>query len=190
MEKGSAFLPIMIGGSSSVGKTTAARVLADRRGWDLVQTDHALPEDPTLQPLAGPDEILDRPAVELCALLIAAANAAIPVVRSLIAECPGTAGLIVEGERIHPQLIAELEREGRASGVLVVETDAERLYDTLISRSPGFRRLAESRRRCVAEMDRLYGQWLLEQGSRLGVPCISSQPWTSLPDRILECGSR
>lgn len=175
---------VLVGGSSSVGKTTAARVLATRHGWDLLHSDPALPCDPTLEPLVGPDEIFDRPAVELCGRLIAAAEAATPLLHSLILDRPTSAGLIVEGERVHPQLVAKLGHEGMARGVLVVETEVQRLYETLVGRSPGFRRLSEARRRCVAEMNGLYGQWLLEQGARFGIPCISSQPWPSLADRI------
>ena len=43
----------------------------------------------------------------------------------------------------------------------------------------------ESRQRAVAEVDRLYNLWLMDEATRLGLLCIQSQPWESLADRIV-----
>jgi hypothetical protein len=66
-----------------------------------------------------------------------------------------------------------------------IETDAQRLYDTLLVRSQAFRALAESRRRAVTEVDRRYGLWLRGQSADLGLPWISSHPWDTLAARLL-----
>jgi hypothetical protein len=86
---------------------------------------------------------------------------------------------------IHPQVIRRLEDMGRARGVLIIEPDAERLYDTLLQGSRGFRRISERRRRAVAELDRLYGSWLAIQAQELGVQWVPSQPWNTLADRVM-----
>jgi 2-phosphoglycerate kinase len=173
----------LIGGSSSTGKTTVAGRLADRLGWEAVGA--ALPAEPELDPLTG-IEIWDRPPQELCALLVAAAEASIPHLLRQVRGRAGMPGTILEGERVHPELVAQLEREGAARGAFIVETDAQRLYDTLMARSRGFRKIEERRRRAVAEVDRLYGQWVVGEASRVGVPWVPSQPWDTLADRLLE----
>lgn len=177
---------LLIGGSSSVGKTTVAGAVAERLGWDVVGTDELLRDRPELDPLAGSSEIWDRAPAELCELLIAGAAAAIPhLIRCLTERAPSVRGLVLEGERIHPELSSWLGQGRDASAVFIVETNAARLHDTLLARSQAFTKLAESRRRAVVEVDRLYGSWLLRETARLSLPCIASQPWDTLAERVL-----
>jgi hypothetical protein len=177
---------LLIGGSSCVGKTTVARELGTRLGLRVVQTDCSLPADPRLDPLAGGDEVWDGTPSDLCRRLVAAAEAAIPYVatqaRALAAE-PG--GWIIEGERVHPRLIARLARRGAARGVVIVETDRGRLTETLTARLPSFASLGGSRRRTIVEVDGLYNEWLIGEACRQGVGRVDSQPWATLGDRVL-----
>jgi 2-phosphoglycerate kinase len=176
---------LLIGGSSSVGKTTASATLAARLGVPHLELDVTLARgDPRLDPLAGPTELWDRPPSQLCDLLIGGAEAAMPFVDRQVTACAG--GAVIEGERIHPALIARLAAARRARGVLIIEADAARLHDTLMARSRGFRKISEPRRHAVAEVDRLYGQWLSVQATTLAIPCLSSQPWETLADRVLD----
>jgi len=59
---------LLVGGSSSVGKTTVAKSVAARLSWKCVETDRYL-ELERLQPLRGTVERRDRPAAEHCELL-------------------------------------------------------------------------------------------------------------------------
>jgi 2-phosphoglycerate kinase len=174
---------LLIGGSSSVGKTTVAAAVGARLGVPVMEPDLTPAQsDPRLDPLVGL-AIWDRPPSQLCALLVTAAEAAMPFVEQQVAACLG--GAVIEGERIHPALVARLAAAGQARGVLIVEADAARLHDTLMARSHGFRKISEPRRHAVAEVCRLYGCWLSAQATELGVPCVSSQPWETLADRVL-----
>jgi 2-phosphoglycerate kinase len=182
---------LIIGGSSCVGKTTVARHLCARLNLTLVETDRSLPDDPRLQPLDGSLEIWDRPTAELRDLLIVAAETAVPYLLQQISSLAASGtGWIVEGERVHPNLIERLQRDGRAQGVFIIETDAARLYRTLMERLPGFKKIAESRRRTVAEVDRLYNLWLAQEASERNLPCLESQPWQTLPERVLAVASQ
>ncbi len=178
---------LLIGGSSSVGKTTVARSLASRLDWDLVQTDTILAAEHALNPLAGLIDLWDRPPQELCEKLVAAASASMSHLieyaakRSRVRE-----GVIFEGERIHPKLVARLAQLEDVAAGFIIESDARRIYETLMKRSGTFRMLTESRRRTVAEVDRLYGSWLFQESSYLGVACIASQPWDTLEQRLLD----
>jgi len=181
---------LIIGGSSCVGKTTVARHLCARLNLAMVETDRSLPDDPRLRPLDGALEIWDRPTAELRDLLIVAAEMAVPYLLQQISGlvASGT-GWIVEGERVHPNLIERLQRDGRAQAVFIIETDAARLYRTLMERLPGFKKIAESRRRTVAEVDRLYNLWLAQEASQRNLPCLDSQPWQTLSERVLATAS-
>jgi 2-phosphoglycerate kinase len=181
-----AFIGLIVGGSSCVGKTTLAKSLCAPFDLPLVQTDRILPNTPTLNPLAGPLEIWDRPPKELCQLLIVAASSATPyIARKVDALTASRRGWIIEGERVHPGLVEQVQHAGRARGVFIVETHAERLHDTLVERLPGFGELSESRQRAVAEVDRLYNLWLMNEATTRGLPFVASQPWVTLADRTL-----
>jgi 2-phosphoglycerate kinase len=177
----------IIGGSSCVGKTTLAKSLCARFDLALVQTDGSLPDNQTINPLAGPLEIWDRAPEQLCELLVVAAAAATPYLALQIEVLSASnQGWIVEGERINPELVQRVERGGSGRGIFIVETDAERLHNTLVKRLPGFGELSKSRQRAVAELDRLYNLWLISEASRRHLPCVASQPWQTLADRTLD----
>jgi hypothetical protein len=160
--------------------------LCERFNLKLIETDRTLPHNPQLRPLDGALDIWDRPTVELCDLLIQAANVAVPYLKQqILALSDFPTGWIMEGERVHPNLVEHVLADGVARAVFIIETDALRLYDTLMARLPGFRNISESRRRAVAEVDRLYNLWIGAEAARRKLDCIESQPWQSLADRAL-----
>lgn len=63
--------------------------------------------------------------------------------------------------------------------------DTERLTETFQLRSPSFRRLPPVERATVARTSVLYACWLECEGQRRGLPCLPSQPWTTLTDRAI-----
>ena len=181
---------LIIGGSSCVGKTTVARHLCERLKLKLVETDRTLPHHPLLRPLDGAPDIWDTPAAELRDLLIRAADVAAPYLRQQImalSAFPG--GWVLEGERVHPELAERVSGERGARAVFIIETDVLRLYATLMERLPGFRNIPESRRRAVAEVDRLYNLWIAAEAARRNLVCVESQPWQSLAHRVLAAAS-
>lgn len=144
---------ILIGGSSCVGKTTLAASLASQLSFSHVEADRTLPRTGRLRPLDGSIEVWDRPADELCRLLVAAAEAAIPyLTEQATALCVGGGGWVLEGERLHPELVERLAQDGVTQGIFILETSAERIHEALVSRLPGFRSLTESRQRTVADV--------------------------------------
>ncbi|HEX8888343.1 MAG TPA: hypothetical protein VF779_04160 [Pyrinomonadaceae bacterium] len=179
-------LHLVIGGSSCVGKTTVARHLCERLNLKLVETDRTLPNNPLLRPLDGALDIWDRPTMELRDLLIKAANSAVPYLREQIVTLSGSpTGWIMEGERVHPDLAERGLGEDDMQAVFIIETDARRLYRTLMERLPGFSDISEARRRAVAEVDQLYNLWLEAEAASRNLVCVESQPWQSLADRVV-----
>jgi 2-phosphoglycerate kinase len=181
---------ILIGGRSSVGKTTAAADLASRRGFQHVQVDALRAEElhPAVQFVGsspevwdlGPEALRDR-LIEICEVL--RPHILRIVSRQLALGVPA----VVEGEGIEPSLLESLT-DSRVRLVFVAEVNEKRLAETLDDRpSAGaarFRQLGAARRQCVCRMNRLYGEWIEAEALRRGLPCLPSQPWKDLADRI------
>jgi 2-phosphoglycerate kinase len=176
---------ILIGGSSCVGKTRLAAGLAAQLSLKHVETDRTLPRSSAMRPLDGATDVWDRPVEELLRLLVVAAEAAVPyLVEQAVALSVGGGGWVLEGERVHPELVERMAEDGVARGVFIVETDALRLHTTLLERLPGFKCLMPSRQYAVAELDRQYNLWLMKEADRRGLCVLPSQPWQTLSARV------
>lgn len=163
-----------------------ATALANQLGWDIVHADQTLPADPVMHPFVDAPDIWDPPAEDLCALLARAATQSIPHLLSTVETHRLARGVVFEGERLHPSLLDHLAKDREVRGVFVFEANEQRLYETLMSRSRSFRSLDEPKRHKVAEVDRLFGLWLLQECEMSGHPCLPSQPWSTLAKRIGE----
>jgi AAA domain len=182
---------LVIGGSSCVGKTTVAAQLCAEANAIHLGTDRALPRTAAFRPLDGSPDIWDRPPQQLCHLLVAAAEAALPLLLQVISEhASAEAAWVLEGERVHPMLVARARRASLADGLLIVETSTQRLRETLLARLPRFHELLPSRQEAVVEVNRRYNLWLQGEAAVLGLTCIPSQPWTTLAKRVQDWGAR
>ncbi len=183
---------LLLGGSSSVGKTTAAARLGVELGWLHVQLDHYLHDlgDPRLQLVRYGPESWDLPAQELCQRLVAVSERASIYLEGLILgyHNRGNAA-ILEGEAIHPCLAERMMQTKGISSLYIIEADPGRMSKTLESRSSRYRGQADERRQTMVGMDQLYGMWLRSEAEARGIPWILSQPWETLAERILaRCG--
>src|SRR5574342_644910 len=96
---------LLIGGSSSVGKTVAAVGLSEYLRWPSIQLDQYLHHTGDLELQLFPEgvENWDLPSHELCQRLITIGKQAIAHVESLIAGLENNDdAAIIEGEAIHP----------------------------------------------------------------------------------------
>lgn len=164
-----------------MGKTILARALAPNPE-SLVQTDECLPNEPSLNPISGVETWSQRPTV-VRDLLIHAAEVAIPHLRAVAdARSKELGSWVMEGERIHPRLVRDLERAGSARGVFIVESSTSTIAETLLARVTIDPDLAT----VVAEVNRLYGMWLIAHAEKFHLRCVSSRPWQTLRDRTLD----
>jgi hypothetical protein len=76
----------------------------------------------------------------------------------------------------------------RTADVRVLAIGGSAIYRTFAERTTGHRFLALSsaERDGVVEMNRLYGEWLRAAADAHGQPWVTSRPWTSLPERVLQ----
>ena len=179
---------LLVGGSSSVGKTVVARELSARLNRDHVRVDDLRRglADPALRQLQQGPEVWDLRPEDLCSCLVRAGEALAPHLQSWINQVPVGRNVVLEGEGIEPALITSVAKSGAGVGVVVIETDVERIYKTLSNRSKSFAALTEPRRRAVASMNQLYGLWLQQRAREQDVAWVHSQPWVSLADRIID----
>jgi len=179
---------LLIGGSSSVGKTHLARILSARLGIQHICVDELRKQisDSNLHLLEEDETIWDFPAADLLSRLFQEGFALEAHLSSLITSWLADKEInILEGEGIVPRVASQFMMTGKVNTIFVVETDENRLYRTLYERSHAFQRLTEPRQRRIAEMNSLYGRWLLSEAEHYGLPWVYSQPWSSLPDRVL-----
>jgi hypothetical protein len=178
-----------MGGSSSVGKTTAAAAVAERLGATQRQLDSIAQasSDPRVRRFeAGVDALWSMPAAQVCDLLVHKGEALAEPLHALIGHClAGSSITLVEGEGIHPSLARHHPVE-LVRFAFVVEPDQATLFQTLSRRSARFRALPEAHQHTVAATNWLYGNWLRQQAQQFGQPSVESRPWATLPDRLIQ----
>ena len=180
---------LLIGGSSSVGKTHLARLLSEKFGVQHFCVDDLRKKinDPNLHLLDETESVWDLPAIELLARLFQEGSALEAPLYAVVDSWLVTRKTnILEGEGVVPKLASRFTITNPVQAIFIVETNQHQLYQTLYQRSSAFQNLTEPRRQRVAEMNSLYGQWLLSEAEQYRLPWVPSQPWSSLPDRVLE----
>lgn len=192
---------LLIGGVSGAGKSTAAAELARRLAIPWLGVDDlrlalqwsrvSLPE--------RTEELyffLDTPAVwtlppeRLRDALIAIAEIMSPAVE-IVTESHLFTGvpLIIEGDGIHPALLARETLQSRAANgrlraVFVHEPDENALFANYLDRERGIDAQAEAELRNEARAKTLFSAWIAREAERYGLPVIPSRPFETLGDRI------
>lgn len=192
---------LLLGGHSGTGKTTAARVLAQDLGVALAQVDDfrlvleqtSTPEQqPTLHALLDV-EAADAAPETRCAALIAAAQTVSQALEIVVAYHVATdKPTILEGDGITPAFAASNfffnlnVPVGAVCAVFLIEDDEARLLRSALERGRGFEALPRARQQRQIRQSWLYGQWLKSEAVSYNLPVVASQPWETLPERILK----
>jgi hypothetical protein len=193
---GAAGVVILIGGSSSVGKTVAASELARRHGFRHLQVDalRAAEPHPAVHFVGSSPEVWRLGPEILRDWLIEMGAALRPhILRVVLEQLASDVPTVFEGEGIEPSLLESLTGL-KVRLVFLVEASETRLAETLANRpSDGgrrFRQLSVEDRQCVARMNRLYGEWIQAEARRRRLPCLPSQPWHDLADRVIDAATK
>ena len=179
----------LIGGSSSVGKTTMARSLSKYYDMFCLHLDDFTKgfNDPELEFFTGKADFWDQAAQELFERLVRVTEKTEPYLHSFVSEwvAGGKSG-IIEGEKIHPRFMEKVVSSNSAKGIFLIETDREQLYQTLQQRSLRFRELSGTQQWKVAEVNQRYGLWLKQEAKRRNLIWENAQPWETLVSRVLD----
>jgi hypothetical protein len=182
---------LLVGGSSSVGKTTAARQAAAALGCNCHSVDdlHGQMDAAVSEFFAQPEFWRQTPDL-LFAGLLTFTEALQPVISRLIeTKCLAGERAIIEGEGIEPRFCRSLTGGESVSAVFVVELEERQIHKTLMGRvSPGgdrYRTLSPAEQSAVCTMNVAYGEWLQTQARECGYPWVPAQPWSTLAARLL-----
>lgn len=182
---------IAVGGSASVGKTTLATALASRLGLEqIVHVDDIAAgheQDVASSFISATPDVWRRSADWRHEQLLRWTAGLHPRIGQVIDELVGDRGGVVEGEGIEPRLLRRWEAD-LVRVVYIVETDATVLHDTFATRPSDGQYLALPAvdQAALVEMNLRYGRWLRDTAEAHQQPWVSSQPWTTLPDRALD----
>lgn len=186
---------LLIGGHSGSGKSTLAQQLAlreDAQVWSL--DDLAAGEASESERLLERGETWDAAPAEIVRVLRRAGLEFAPALETLVhrAQNLGAEKTIIEGERIRPDVAAELIRQvgSTLTAFFLVEPDAEITRQSLEARSRAFRLLSDRRQHSVLAVKRLYGNWLEQEAHSLNLPVVHPQPWTTLLVRARNAARR
>lgn len=177
---------LLIGGTSHVGKSTVARVVTERLGWDYQSTD-SLARHPgrPWQTASGREEFVasyytSLSVDELVADVLRHYRETVwPLVERIVAERLATdtaPGLVIEGSAVLPDLVAELDSERVGAAWLVAN---EGLVTRRIHDESGY---AAERPLQRALVDKFlaralrFGELLEGDLERLGLSAISVAP--------------
>ncbi len=177
---------LLIGGGSSVGKTTAARRLAHDEGYIHVNLRelYRLWGDPRLE-LVRDEGDWALPTERLCARLAERARRLEPhVVEWVAARAAGGVRYVLEGEGLEPSIAARLAPGLAVRAAFVVERDGARLRATLERRSSSFRKLSAHEQGAVVALDECYNRRIFEGAITEQQPWLASQPWGTLAARL------
>lgn len=176
---------LLIGGHSGAGKSILAGQLAYSTGAEL----HSL-RDFSSNDLSESDWLLERLATwdgtpaDVVKVLQQAGTDFAPALESIVHSSlnRGDAQTIVEGERIRPNVAADLVKQVGPSlaAIFLIEPNAPIILKNLQTRSHRFRALTKPQQDNVIAVTGLYGRWLEQEAKRAGLPVIYPQPWTTL----------
>jgi 2-phosphoglycerate kinase len=171
---------LLIGGSSSSGKTTLAGALAEAHGGTVVTLD--VLRDGRLEEQLQEAFTSKRRPQAIVRQLVAAGEAFAPVLAQRIADAQRQTQLtVIEGERILPATLARLA--GGCRALFLVEARPEALRRNLEQRSGGFSALRPDIQDVVVEVDYRFGRMIESEAAANGFPVVSPRPWETLVER-------
>lgn len=128
----------LVGGGSSVGKTTVCQQVSHLLQCKHIQVDELQKEidDPGVHQFSGNQLQWKRSAEDFTVQLVQVAEALEPYLRSMIQTwVDGGDHVLLEGEGIHPRLAAHFRDHKAIRSVFIIETNQAQLAQTLNRRS-------------------------------------------------------
>lgn len=193
---------LLIGGPSSVGKSTAAERLGRQLGVPWLQVDDlrlalqrsraTLPQETSaLYFFEETPDVLRLPPERLRDALIALGRVMSPAIEVVIENHVDQRNpAVLEGDGILPALFARPALRhrvaaGHVQAVFVTEPDEGAILANLLARGRGLDGWLDAELRNRARAYWLYGRWLDGEARRHGLPVVESRPWAGLIERIV-----
>ncbi len=199
---------LLIGGSSGVGKTGLARMLARHLQLSVLLVDDirlalrqitSPTEHPGLHVFASDEAAAQLSPEAFRDGLITAGKAIAPAIRMIAAHhiwVPGVGPLIIEGDGILLHIAAQhtfrdlkhfwpLITTDEIRAVFIYEEDEQVLFQNFVARGRGFEDLQPAEQQRTVRASWLYGHWLREQAHTVGQPVVPARPYETLLERVI-----
>lgn len=191
---------LLIGGPSGVGKTLVARQLGLRFSIPWLQVDDlrlsliwsrvTLPEHNEALYFFQNREAWQGTPQQFREGLIAMGDAMLPSIEVVVESHVDTnVPIIIEGDAVLPSLMIRPSIHSHVKDVrmvIIIELDEDVLLNNMLARGRGADAFTYQEQRTEARAKWLYGQWLIEEARRYHVPVVTSRPWETLVERIIE----
>ena len=188
---------LLIGGSSGVGKTVAARQLANHLSLSLLLLDDvrlALQQatsnetNPELHVFLNYHTEQWRNSESIYVDWITLGKAMVNPLNAIISHhviVPDVGAIIIEGDGILPIVSNHFLEPKDVCTVFIVEQSEKQILQNLQSRGRGFNNGDKLEQEGFAHASWLYGQWLAQEANNLGLPVINAQPQQTILERLL-----
>jgi len=181
---------LLVGGPSGTGKSSACAALLRRYEIGTAEIDDldaavramTTPEQqPALHYWSQHADTEEWTAERILEVTVSAARAFEPALRAVVAaHLDNGPPVIMEGDFVLPALLGTEPLTGpEVRAVFVYEPDEAQLVANYAGREP-----ASGPQLMRARVSYLFGQRLVAESARLGVPVLPARPWDTLPDRI------
>jgi 2-phosphoglycerate kinase len=185
---------LLIGGASGAGKTSVSYRVADHFKVGITEVDDfqvilermtTPQQQPELHWWRSHPNAIDLPAEEIVERTIAVCRVMAAAVEAAIANhLESRAPVVLEGDFISPALAAQKSfcgnpNDGQVRTVIIDEDDEGRLLKNFEARESAL----QPKR---ARVSWLYGRWLKKEAQTSGAIVVSSRPWNTLFERILQ----
>ena len=194
MAPGRSWDVLLIGGASGVGKTSVSYRIAHHFRVGITEIDdfqvllermttpsqypalHFWPTHPAPETLE-PEEVFRR----ILGIGSELEPGIAAVVKDhLVAHTP----VVLEGDFLHPAFLARLQRDAsgsRVRAIVIDEGDEAQILENFLRREPD-----AGRQEKRARVSWLYASWLRDEANRAGVTVVTSRPWSTTLERVLE----
>ncbi len=198
---------LLLGGVSGTGKSIVARELGLRLGLPWLQVDLfrlAFQHSRATLPRGNDDlylfwdvpDVWQLPPERLRDGLIGTGVAMTPAIEIAAASQADHAGpAIFEGDGILPALaetplLRDRVISGQVALAFLVEPDEGVLLENMLARGRGMETRTAAEQRTEARAKWLFGQWLMAEAERYGLPVLAPRPWATLTARLLAATAR
>lgn len=195
---------LLIGGPSSVGKSTVAKQIARQLGMSWLQVDDlrlalqwsrvTLSDVEATRKLYFFEEtphVWDLPPEQLRDAFIGLGEVLSSAIAKVVTNHVATnEPLVLEGDAILPSLLEhQYIREHRAEryvrAVFIMPSNEQMIVENMVARGRGLSGYSEQALRANGYAKWHYGMWIANEASRRGLPVIPPQPWSTLVTRVM-----
>lgn len=198
------WIVLLIGGNSSVGKTTISQEISRKFNIVVGQVDDyrvflqkavSASAKPSLHFFLSPSAFYHFEPNILCNKLIELGDYMSPMLEAVIERHISTrVPIIIEGDSIMPSLAAKYSSQQtekpQVRSVFILELEEEKIFDAMQERGRNFNNWTKKEQEHKVKLSLHYGKWLFSELKKYRLPIINARPRETLRERLLKVASQ